>query len=256
MTILGAQLDDLSRLSQRLLPQRPATSADRATAIRHHDPGGHWGAGGGAGALEQIMTHMDQLGQSVAASVAEARRRIGPAATPIGSRDRATTFQRSMQAAQNTTTDVFSQFRATIASLSDTLDSCGRPRHPVERCRAVGAADVASGGSPALEPRLGDEHRASRSADMPSASDFDAAATALTKAAAELTEWMVGTRDRFGPDTISGGALTQVCHQAVDEAEQLATSTAEALRSQAALCRQRAAAVRATRRRSAATRPR
>ncbi|MEZ5375445.1 MAG: hypothetical protein R2733_02975 [Acidimicrobiales bacterium] len=79
---------------------------------------------------------------------------------------------------------------------------------------------------------------------MPSASDFDAAATALTKAAAELTEWMVGTRDRFGPDTISGGALTQVCHQAVDEAEQLATSTAEALRSQAALCRQRAAAVR------------
>ncbi len=80
---------------------------------------------------------------------------------------------------------------------------------------------------------------------MPCASDFDAAAEILWQAATEVAVWATGTRSRFGPDTVAGGALTVVCHQAVDVAENTATSTAEALRDRAKLCRQRARAVRA-----------
>ncbi len=80
---------------------------------------------------------------------------------------------------------------------------------------------------------------------MPSASDFDAAAELLTQAAADVAVWAAGTRARFGPNTLAGGALTAVCLQAVDAAEHLATSTAEVLQERSDLCRQRAAAVRA-----------
>ncbi|MEZ5375444.1 MAG: hypothetical protein R2733_02970 [Acidimicrobiales bacterium] len=123
MTILGAQLDDLSRLSQRLTTTAGDVGGSRDGAIRTTTQVVTGVQEAAQAALEQIMTHMDQLGQSVAASVAEAGATNWTGSNADRFRDGATTFQRSMQAAQNTTTDVFSQFRATIASLSDTLDS-------------------------------------------------------------------------------------------------------------------------------------
>lgn len=80
---------------------------------------------------------------------------------------------------------------------------------------------------------------------MPSASDFDAAAAILYRAADDMAGWTAGSRSHFGPDTISGGTLTLVCHQAVDVAEHLAATTAEILRADAATCARRAQAVRA-----------
>ena len=72
MTILGAQLDDLSRLSQRLTTTAGDVAGSRDGAIRTTAQVVTGVQEAAQAALEQIMTHMDQLGQSVAASVAEA----------------------------------------------------------------------------------------------------------------------------------------------------------------------------------------
>ncbi len=123
MTILGAQLEDLSRLSQRLTTTSADVGGARDGAVRTTAQVVSGVQEAAQAALEQIMTHMDQLGQSVAASVSEAGSTNWTGANADRFRDGATTFQSSMQAAQNSTTDTFSQFRATIASLSETLDA-------------------------------------------------------------------------------------------------------------------------------------
>lgn len=123
MTILGAQLDDLSRLSQRLTTTAGDVAGSRDGAIRTTAQVVTGVQEAAQAALEQIMTHMDQLGQSVAASVAEAGSTNWTGANADRFRDGAATFQRAMQGAQTTTTDTFGQFRTTIASLSETLDA-------------------------------------------------------------------------------------------------------------------------------------
>ncbi len=122
MTILGAQLDDLSRLSQRLTTTATDVGGSRDGAIRTTAQVVAGVQEAAQAALEQIMTHMDHLGQSVSASVAEAGSTNWTGANADRFRDGASSFQSSMQAAQNTTTDTFGQFRATIGSLSETLD--------------------------------------------------------------------------------------------------------------------------------------
>lgn len=79
---------------------------------------------------------------------------------------------------------------------------------------------------------------------MPTASDFDLAAQHYQRAAAAAAQWAAGVRGHFGPQTIDGGMLTTVCNQAVDVAENTATSTAGLLEARATLCQDRAAAVR------------
>ncbi len=80
---------------------------------------------------------------------------------------------------------------------------------------------------------------------MPTASDFDLAAEQFERAATDAARWADGARSHFGAETLSGGVLTAVCRQAVDAAEATAAATADQLTEKAALCRRRAAQVRA-----------
>lgn len=123
MTILGAQLDDLIHLSQRLTTTAGDVGGSRDGAIRTTTQVVSGVQDASQIALEQIMTHMDQLGQSVAASVAQAGSTNWTGDNAERFREGSAAFQTAMQAAQNATTDTFSQFRATIASLSETLDA-------------------------------------------------------------------------------------------------------------------------------------
>lgn len=123
MTMLGAQLDDLSRLSHRLTATAGEVGTSRDGALQTTTRVVTGVQDAAQAALEQIMGHMDQLGQSVAGSVAEAGNAHWTGANADRFRDGAARFQSSMQAAQTSTTDTFSQFRLTIAGLSETLEA-------------------------------------------------------------------------------------------------------------------------------------
>ncbi len=123
MTMLGAQLDDLFRLSQRLTATAADVGGSRDGAIRTTTQVVSGVQDAAQAALDQIMTHMDQLGQSVAGSVTEAGSVMWTGSNADRFREASQQFQTSMLLAQRTTTDTFAQFRQTIGLLSETLDA-------------------------------------------------------------------------------------------------------------------------------------
>ncbi len=123
MTMLGAQLDDLFRLSQRLTSTAGDVGESRNGAIRTTAQVVSGVQDAAQAALDQIMAHMDQLGQGVAASVTEAGTVTWTGTNADRFRDASQQFQASMLVAQRTTTDTFAQFRQTIGLLSETLDA-------------------------------------------------------------------------------------------------------------------------------------
>ncbi len=123
MTMLGAQLDDLQQLGTRLSVTGSDVAGVRDGAVHTTTQvvtGVHDAA---QAALDQILGHMEQLDRTVASAVAEAEATQWTGANADRFRDGALQFQTSMRSAQTTTTETFTAFRATIASLGETLES-------------------------------------------------------------------------------------------------------------------------------------
>lgn len=76
---------------------------------------------------------------------------------------------------------------------------------------------------------------------MPTAFEFERAATLFDQAAAELESILSPSRQRLGPDTVSGGKLGLVIAATLDAAEVNVRRSVEDVQQSADLCRQRAA---------------
>ncbi len=122
MTMLGAQLDDLSALSTRL----HGTSVDVGTARQESvaTTTNVVGAVGDAArtALDQISNQMAALDQSVRASVAQAESTQWTGANADRFRGAANEFNGAMQAAQGSVTEAFGSFQASVTTMSETLN--------------------------------------------------------------------------------------------------------------------------------------
>jgi len=122
MTMLGAQLDDLVALSQQLTTMSGdvAASRDDAVATTSHVIADVTQAT--ATALQQITAHMERLDTSVTTAVARAEATQWTGANADRFREGAHDFQASMSTGRATTTEAFSSFQHSVATMTETLE--------------------------------------------------------------------------------------------------------------------------------------
>lgn len=75
---------------------------------------------------------------------------------------------------------------------------------------------------------------------MPTADQFDRAASAFDAIADAFVDLMTTTPSHFGPDTLAGGTLTLVADLTISTSTSTATSTGRLVRDLADTCRRRA----------------
>lgn len=123
MTILGAQLDDLARLSDRLHATAAELSTVKQGSVRTTSAAVAGVSETAARARAEIVQHMGQLDAAVAAAIAEAHAATWYGANALRFREAAGAFSDSMRAAQHNTNDTFTQFQQMIATLAESLDA-------------------------------------------------------------------------------------------------------------------------------------
>lgn len=122
MTMLGAQLDDLTNLSSRLRTTAGDVSSSREQSIATTTQVISEVSDAARRALDQITSHMQALDGSVGAAVAQAEATQWTGANADRFRGGAAEFRGAMQAGQTATTEAFGAFQTSVASMTETLD--------------------------------------------------------------------------------------------------------------------------------------
>lgn len=121
MTLLGAQLDDLAGLAQRLSATSTDVGAARDRSVGTSTDVITTVADAAQRALTAIEAHMEQLEASVSAAITQAESTQWTGANADRFRGAAQDFHGAMSAGQRATTEAFQSFHTSVGAMSDTL---------------------------------------------------------------------------------------------------------------------------------------
>lgn len=123
MTMLGAQLDDLAGLAQRLTTTSGDVGVARDNAVGTTSTAVDAIGSASQQALASITSHMEALEASVAGAVTQADSTQWTGANAGRFRGAAQEFHSSMTAGQTATTEAFQSFQASVAAMNETLNT-------------------------------------------------------------------------------------------------------------------------------------
>ncbi len=122
MVMLGAQLDDLAALTTRLQTTAGDVGSAREQSVLSTTSVIGEVSDSTRRALEQITSYMQALDTSVSGAVAQADGTQWTGANADRFRVGAADFRAAMQSGQAATTDAFSSFQASVATMTESLN--------------------------------------------------------------------------------------------------------------------------------------